>query len=224
MMEIGKGELEEVNPHFRGGRVENHLGKTTPSSPDRDSNLDLPILSSRAQHDSRSYLHANVGALTLKLPYSSHPLNLKDKEAISRVKPSQSLVHTMSRRRHVSPPPASFPTSVSFGDGVTKGKCILTGRDCSSCSFDLIGEYDSYQVEDLSRSEPTLAWRESGKPFRKNHLQFTRPRFEPRSPRPQQSSSTRQARLANYATEAGHGLEERNCRKDKSTSRSTRDG
>nr|CAD7604692.1 unnamed protein product [Timema genevievae] len=35
---------EEVNPHLRGGRVENHLGKTTPSSPDRDSNLDLPVL------------------------------------------------------------------------------------------------------------------------------------------------------------------------------------
>nr|CAD7394729.1 unnamed protein product [Timema cristinae] len=38
-------ELEEVNPHLRGGRVENHLGKTTP--------LDLPVLSSRAQHDKR---------------------------------------------------------------------------------------------------------------------------------------------------------------------------
>nr|CAD7395121.1 unnamed protein product [Timema poppensis] len=48
---IGKIELEDVNPHLRGGRVENHLGKTTPSSPDRDSNLDLPVLSSRAQHD-----------------------------------------------------------------------------------------------------------------------------------------------------------------------------
>nr|CAD7405355.1 unnamed protein product [Timema poppensis] len=50
----GKGtqvELEEVNPHLRGGRVANHLGKTTPSSPDRDSNLDLPVLGSRAQHD-----------------------------------------------------------------------------------------------------------------------------------------------------------------------------
>nr|CAD7400459.1 unnamed protein product [Timema poppensis] len=50
---IGKVELEEVNPHLRGGRVENHLGKTTPSSPDRVSNLDLPVLSSRAQHDKR---------------------------------------------------------------------------------------------------------------------------------------------------------------------------
>nr|CAD7265668.1 unnamed protein product [Timema shepardi] len=50
---VGKVELEEVNPHLRGRRVENHLGKTTPSSPDRDSNLDLPVLSSRAQHDKR---------------------------------------------------------------------------------------------------------------------------------------------------------------------------
>nr|CAD7265330.1 unnamed protein product [Timema shepardi] len=44
---------EEVNPHLRGGRVENHLGKTTPSSPDQDSDLDLPVLSGRAQHDKR---------------------------------------------------------------------------------------------------------------------------------------------------------------------------
>nr|CAD7575445.1 unnamed protein product [Timema californicum] len=45
--------MEEVNPHLRGGRVENHLGRTAPNSPDRDSNLGLPILSSRAQHDKR---------------------------------------------------------------------------------------------------------------------------------------------------------------------------
>nr|CAD7571048.1 unnamed protein product [Timema californicum] len=50
---IGKVELEEVNPHLCGGRVENHLGKTTPSSPDKDSNPDLLVLGSRAQHDKR---------------------------------------------------------------------------------------------------------------------------------------------------------------------------
>ncbi|CAG2057110.1 unnamed protein product, partial [Timema podura] len=33
--------------------MENHLGKTTPSSPDRDSNLDLPVLSGLAQRDWR---------------------------------------------------------------------------------------------------------------------------------------------------------------------------
>nr|CAD7455450.1 unnamed protein product [Timema tahoe] len=46
-------EQVEVNPHLRGGRVENHLGKTTPSSPDRDSNFDLPVLGGLAQHDWR---------------------------------------------------------------------------------------------------------------------------------------------------------------------------
>nr|CAD7393347.1 unnamed protein product [Timema cristinae] len=40
--------VEEVNPDLCGGRVENHLIKTTPSSSERDSNLDLPILGSLA--------------------------------------------------------------------------------------------------------------------------------------------------------------------------------
>nr|CAD7411332.1 unnamed protein product [Timema poppensis] len=44
--------LEKVNPHLRGVKVENHLGETTPNSPDRDSNLDLPVLGSLAQHES----------------------------------------------------------------------------------------------------------------------------------------------------------------------------
>nr|CAD7402102.1 unnamed protein product [Timema poppensis] len=61
---IGKDELEEVNPHLRGGRMENHLGKTTSSSPDRDSNLDLPVLSSRAQHDKRVSVLENSNAGT----------------------------------------------------------------------------------------------------------------------------------------------------------------
>nr|CAD7427443.1 unnamed protein product [Timema monikensis] len=48
---FGKVDLKKVNPHLRGGRVENHLVKTAPSSPDQDSNLDFPVLSSQAQHD-----------------------------------------------------------------------------------------------------------------------------------------------------------------------------
>nr|CAD7593802.1 unnamed protein product [Timema genevievae] len=54
---------KEVNPHLHGGRVENHLGKTTPSSPDRDSNFDLPVLGGMAQHDWRvSQLRHRGGA------------------------------------------------------------------------------------------------------------------------------------------------------------------
>nr|CAD7445258.1 unnamed protein product [Timema bartmani] len=48
---LGRLNLEEVNPHLRGVRVENYLGNTTPSSPDRDSNLDLPVIGGLAQHD-----------------------------------------------------------------------------------------------------------------------------------------------------------------------------
>nr|CAD7394816.1 unnamed protein product [Timema cristinae] len=69
-----EGELEEVNPHLRGGRVENHLGKTTPSSPDRDSNLDLPVLSSRAQHNKRVFIEHESVALTRQ--QQSEPINL----------------------------------------------------------------------------------------------------------------------------------------------------
>nr|CAD7257700.1 unnamed protein product [Timema shepardi] len=66
---IGKVELEEVNPHLRGGRVENHLGKTPPSSPDRDSSLDLPVLSSRALHDKRVSQLRHQGGLSLEEVY-----------------------------------------------------------------------------------------------------------------------------------------------------------
>nr|CAD7570465.1 unnamed protein product [Timema californicum] len=41
----------EVNPNLLGGRVENHLGKTSLSSPDRDLNFNFPVLGSRAQHE-----------------------------------------------------------------------------------------------------------------------------------------------------------------------------
>nr|CAD7405859.1 unnamed protein product [Timema cristinae] len=69
MMEIGKVELEEVNPHLRVGRVQNHLGKTTPSSPNRDSNLKLPVLGSRAQHDKRSGREHITGTVVTSSAY-----------------------------------------------------------------------------------------------------------------------------------------------------------
>ncbi|CAG2058237.1 unnamed protein product [Timema podura] len=48
------------------------------------------------------------------------------------------------------------------------------------------------KVEDIG-SEHAFAWRESEKPFRKNHPSSPDARFEPRSPCPRQSSSTRLA-------------------------------
>nr|CAD7442812.1 unnamed protein product [Timema bartmani] len=56
---MGRLKLKEVNSHLRGGRVENHLGKKPPSSPERDSKLDIPILSSLAQYDTIAFaIHA----------------------------------------------------------------------------------------------------------------------------------------------------------------------
>nr|CAD7443948.1 unnamed protein product [Timema bartmani] len=52
-------------------------------------------------------------------------------------------------------------------------------------------------------SEPAFAWKESGNPFRKNHSQLTRPRFEPRSLPSSAVELNTTSALANYATEAG---------------------
>nr|CAD7198841.1 unnamed protein product [Timema douglasi] len=41
----------ELHPHFNGGGVENHLGKSISSSPDQDLNLNLPIHGSLVQHE-----------------------------------------------------------------------------------------------------------------------------------------------------------------------------
>nr|CAD7197654.1 unnamed protein product [Timema douglasi] len=86
---IGKVELEEVNPHLRGGRVENHFEKNPPSSPNRDSNLILPVLSSRAQRDKRvSQLRHRGGNplrrnnLTTKPSPAPHAINRKSDEEL----------------------------------------------------------------------------------------------------------------------------------------------
>nr|CAD7256327.1 unnamed protein product [Timema shepardi] len=49
---IGKVEYIESEPSFSWrGSGENYLGKTTPSSPDRDSNFDIPVLGSPVQYE-----------------------------------------------------------------------------------------------------------------------------------------------------------------------------
>nr|CAD7453407.1 unnamed protein product [Timema tahoe] len=66
--ELRRLNLEEVNVHLREGRVENHLGTTPPppSSSNQDSNLDLPVLGSLAQHETSvlaNYIFENnIGA------------------------------------------------------------------------------------------------------------------------------------------------------------------
>nr|CAD7257761.1 unnamed protein product [Timema shepardi] len=90
-------ELEEVNPHLGGRRVENHLGKTTPSSPDRELNLDLPVLSSRAQHKCINQLHHRGGLATRSLPDFKFLAHLEVVASKFSPESSSSLMMVMSR-------------------------------------------------------------------------------------------------------------------------------
>nr|CAD7193851.1 unnamed protein product [Timema douglasi] len=65
--ELGRLNLEEVNPHLHGGRLENHLGPPHRSiSPDQDSNLDLPVLNSLAQHETSMLTNYSTEASELQ--------------------------------------------------------------------------------------------------------------------------------------------------------------
>nr|CAD7197437.1 unnamed protein product [Timema douglasi] len=52
----------KVYPYLHGRRVENHFGKTILNTPDRDSNLNLPIIGSLVYCKSRSLNHVATGA------------------------------------------------------------------------------------------------------------------------------------------------------------------
>nr|CAD7394513.1 unnamed protein product [Timema cristinae] len=109
----------EVNPHLRGGRVENHLGKTTPSSPDRDSSLDNPVLSSRAQHDKRvSQLHHRGGGsepafawLNSGKPFRKNHLSSPDRDSKLR------LLILGSQTQHESSALANNATKGNYSNG-----------------------------------------------------------------------------------------------------------
>nr|CAD7431193.1 unnamed protein product [Timema monikensis] len=65
--ELVRLNLEDVNPHWYEGRVENNLRKTTLISLNRDLNLDLPILCDLAQHETitlDNYATEAVGEVT----------------------------------------------------------------------------------------------------------------------------------------------------------------
>ncbi|CAG2061652.1 unnamed protein product [Timema podura] len=48
---LGRLNIKEVNPHLRRGIAEKQSGKTTLGTSEQDSKLDLPVLSSLAQHE-----------------------------------------------------------------------------------------------------------------------------------------------------------------------------
>nr|CAD7200436.1 unnamed protein product [Timema douglasi] len=65
--ELGRLNLEEVNTHLHGRRVENHLRTITPSSPDQDSNPYLPVLGSLAQPETSALANYATEMVVLEL-------------------------------------------------------------------------------------------------------------------------------------------------------------
>nr|CAD7263608.1 unnamed protein product [Timema shepardi] len=64
MNELGRLNIEEVNPHLRGGRVKIHLGKKSPtSSYERGLNPDFPILGRLAQHKTSTLANYAIEAV-----------------------------------------------------------------------------------------------------------------------------------------------------------------
>nr|CAD7195636.1 unnamed protein product [Timema douglasi] len=90
-------EIEEVNPHLRGGRVENNLGTTPPSSPDRDLNLDLPVLNSRDQHDKRNEL--KLAKETYEADQEAWMYNYKKHQTAALVEKETELREQLKRER-----------------------------------------------------------------------------------------------------------------------------
>nr|CAD7573604.1 unnamed protein product [Timema californicum] len=63
LRELERLKVEEMNPHLRGGRMENHLGKTTLNSLGQDLNLDHPVLGSLVQHETGALANYAIEAV-----------------------------------------------------------------------------------------------------------------------------------------------------------------
>nr|CAD7411053.1 unnamed protein product [Timema cristinae] len=100
---IRKVELEEVNPHLRGGRVENYLGKTTPVHPTEIRTSISP--SSAVEFNTTSALanYATEAAIELQVTLRTlgHESNL-DRPAIGS--PSDTLDHMATETPAIASP------------------------------------------------------------------------------------------------------------------------
>nr|CAD7259987.1 unnamed protein product [Timema shepardi] len=84
---IGKVELEEVKPHLRGGRMENHLGKTTPVHPNEirtsispSSAVELNTTSALANYANEAALLGGPGEPSCPAGVTTRELNTPSQE------------------------------------------------------------------------------------------------------------------------------------------------
>nr|CAD7419224.1 unnamed protein product [Timema poppensis] len=114
-------DRQEVNPHLRGGRVENHLGKTTPSSPTEirtsispPSAVELNTTSALANYATEADTHPEVhGKMRYKPGPSRTTSSLKDyiKRSFRELRRSPAAAAFL---RH-----PSFPLAGEYAGGLT---------------------------------------------------------------------------------------------------------
>nr|CAD7265411.1 unnamed protein product [Timema shepardi] len=99
MERIGKVELEEVNPHLRGGRVENHLGKTTPVHPTEIRTSISPSSAVELNTTSALANYATEAEIRSREYRKCTTIELKESEKKVNTQP----------RYHQTPPPSLSP-------------------------------------------------------------------------------------------------------------------
>nr|CAD7442576.1 unnamed protein product [Timema bartmani] len=202
-LSVSFGDTTGNKPTFVWRESGKQLRKTTPCSPDRDSNLNLPVLVSLAQLETSAlanYVTEAVTARKLSLTFFEVLRSLKEacgsQPLVGKVSgtlpelpttPQAILLRRLGAYINISTethrvllPVRVIRLSTNYANGLGIGKVEFRGR------------------------EPAFAWMESGKPFRKNH-----PPVHPTEIRTSISPSSAvelntTSALANYATEAGY--------------------
>nr|CAD7257652.1 unnamed protein product [Timema shepardi] len=181
---IGKFELDEFNPHLREGRVENYLGKT----------LSIHPTEIRASISPSSAVKLNTTS-TLANYVTEAGKGIKKmvwrKITLISVEGGSVKNHGDTPKTHINP--VRVVASETTNRGLRWSYAYLAGIHCRP----------KIPLKERRGSKPAFAWRESGKPFRKNH-----PPVHPTEIRALISPSSgvelnTTSALANYATEAG---------------------
>nr|CAD7399623.1 unnamed protein product [Timema poppensis] len=142
-LKLRRLNLEELNTHLRRGKVEEHLVKIHPRSPDRDSNLHLPILGSLAQHKTSALANYSTELAVSSGSASPTPPPHSSTSTLPATSSSTTAV--------TSSAPVARPGSPPTTPGAPPPRCCetgrpiytdpLTGQTVCSCQYDLL----SYQ-------------------------------------------------------------------------------
>nr|CAD7257967.1 unnamed protein product [Timema shepardi] len=139
---IGKVELEEVNPHLRGRRVENHLGKTSPSSPDRDSNISPSLAVELNTSALANYAtEAGIGKVELEV-VNPHLRGGRVENHLGKTAPS-----SPDRDSNISPSLAVELNTSALANYATEAECPAISSQLKRCLQS--NRYNDGEMNDL---------------------------------------------------------------------------